>query len=81
MLQELYKRQARKPFEPFVVRMNDGRKLTVTRASKVHPRPSLNTFLYWNDKLRGPESFDAAAIVEVVKVSRRTRKRRARPAS
>ena len=76
MLQEIFDRQIKKPFEPFIVRLRDGRKLMVLQRGEVHPRPSLNTLLYWNKKMGGPESFDASTIVEVEKAPRRARKRR-----
>ena len=76
VLQEIFDRQIKKPFVPFIVRLKDGRKLMVQRRGEVHPRPSLNTLLYWNKKMGGPESFDASTIVEVVKAPRRARKRR-----
>ena len=76
MLQEIFDRQIKKPFVPFIVRLKDGRKLMVQRRGEVHPRPSLNTLLYRN-KLGYPESVDASMIVELVKAPRRARKRRA----
>ncbi len=76
MLQEIKAWQAKVPFEPFIIRLNDGRKLVVADRETVRTRPTFNVLLFFNAKLDAAEDFDASAIIGIEKAPRRKRKRR-----
>ena len=76
MLDEIRNRQARVPFEPFIIRLNNGRKLLVAGRETVRVRPQHNVLLFSNDKLDAAEDFDASMIVSLEKAPARRRTRR-----
>ena len=81
MLDEIKSRQGKVPFEPFIIRLNTGRKLLVANSETVRVRPNHHVLLFFNEKLDAAEDFEASTIARVENAPRKARKLRQRAKS
>ena len=81
MLQEIKILQAKVPFEPFVIRLDNGRKPLVANSETVRVRPNHHLLLFFNDKLDAAEDFEASTITRIEKVPHKPGKLRIRAKS